>query len=209
MNIIYRRTSFALLVVAFMHINKPFPRLAHSLSLTPSASLVTDVFFHVCVSSASGGEASSVIWRRGCVEARQRRVKNPTQLTIPARWGKVKGREEARWGGRFGLSFGALPSNVQEGRLKGGRIIGHKIVCVVVNVAASWRATHARARGPGRITSKPHRHHRIDNLTTWNKKDGCPSEFDALKCDTVGIGYCDYLGTWPKQSQYPIFVPRR
>ena len=26
---------------------------------------------------------------------------------------------------------------------------------------------------------------------------------------TVGIGYCDYLGTWPKQSQYPIFVTRR
>ena len=26
---------------------------------------------------------------------------------------------------------------------------------------------------------------------------------------TVGIGYCDYLGTWPKQSKYPIFVTRR
>ena len=25
---------------------------------------------------------------------------------------------------------------------------------------------------------------------------------------TVGIGYCDYLGTQPKQSQYPIFVTR-
>ena len=48
MNIIYRRPrppslppparpSFALLVVAFMHINKPFPRLAHS-SLTPRRS---------------------------------------------------------------------------------------------------------------------------------------------------------------------------
>ena len=33
--------------------------------------------------------------------------------------------------------------------------------------------------------------------------------FSFIKVDnanTVGIGYCDYLGTWPKQSQYPLYL---
>ena len=37
---------------------------------------------------------------------------------------------------------------------------------------------------------------------TWDYRD-------AERAIAVGIGYCDYLGTWPKQSQYPIFVTGR
>ena len=77
----------------------------------------------------------------------------PPPTTPVGEMGKVKGREgkgaERGW---FGLSFGALPtrraraSNVNGGRkegrderggLKGGRIIGHEIVCAALSLSLS------------------------------------------------------------------------
>ena len=125
MNIIATPSSVVVVVVsaAFMHINKPFLRLARRAPTRRPLSeprVVRDGCLpRLCFVRRGAGKASSVTRGArppatpplGCVRARRAPLR--AHLSSASKW-----ESEGLRGGKdgFGLSFGALPSNVNGGR---------------------------------------------------------------------------------------------